>query len=265
MSPVLPTPVSPMNTMFSASGMKSSSASVRVWRSRTPVWAWNGDVWSAQASGSCARVSRASSAAGCHARHPARSSCASTVASGVPSRSAAARNSLSLRATVVNFRFTSSCSSSSVVIGRLRRRELKRQHEVLVRDALEHYLLEPLEIEEPVLLGGCKSGEERRARIVLEHGEQPPQRCPPVADLGLEPLHVLGHARLDPEQLLFLRRGLPAPLGALAAPRPMRGIGHAGIERTCQSRMRGDAARALVKLHPLECLAHLERAPDQPI
>src|SRR5688500_7213931 len=36
MSPVLPTPVSPMKTMFSALGMKASCASVRIWRSLTP-------------------------------------------------------------------------------------------------------------------------------------------------------------------------------------------------------------------------------------
>ena len=35
-SPVLPTPVGPMNTMFSALAMKSSSAKARIWRWLTP-------------------------------------------------------------------------------------------------------------------------------------------------------------------------------------------------------------------------------------
>src|SRR5437667_6818153 len=233
MSPVLPTPVSPMNTMFSALGMNSSCASVRIWRSLTPFCSLKGKDSRVQGSLKCARWMRASSACSCRACHSARSSCATSVGTGVPLSSAAASISSKRAATVLSFKFSSNCCRSSF-IARLR---LEREHEVVVRDLLEHHLLEPIQVKESIPLGKTHGAQEGLARILLQHGEQPAQRRTSIPDLMLQRREVARQTRLELQHPDLLRRRLRAAGEPLAARRTVRGVGHAHIPWPVLARM----------------------------
>src|SRR5881397_1815868 len=71
-NPVFPTPVGPINTMFSALGTNSSSAKARICLRLTPGWRAKGNVSSDQRSGRLALRIRHSKACSCRACHWAR-------------------------------------------------------------------------------------------------------------------------------------------------------------------------------------------------
>src|ERR1035438_1762154 len=248
-----------MKTMFSALGMKSSSAKERIWRSLTPFCIWNGKDSRVHSSGKSARSMRAWSACSWRACHSARSNWVNNVGTGVPFCSAAANISAKRAAMVLSLRFCSSCSRSSFI------EWLQIEREVIVRDPAQHHRLEAVQIEEPIAFGIGDGGEERLPRIVAQHRQEPTQRCAPLTDMLLEGFEVSAQARRDLQDLDLLGRDRSVTGQSLTSGWSMRGIGHARIPGSVDPGVARDPARPVIEDDPLERLAHFERSADQPV
>src|SRR6266540_1789571 len=196
-SPVFPTPGPPTNTMFSAFARKPSSAKVRIWRWSTPGCFLKGKDSRVHCSGMRACLMRQASALSWRCCHSARKSRAKSFSKGRCSRSALAIWSSRVSAIFLRCSDFKSCSRSSFITVLL-----EREDEVVGGDLLEHHALEPIEVEEAVLLGPAHRGQEGSLRVVADHLEQPAQgERATAAGVLLEAREVARELGLGEEQL----------------------------------------------------------------
>src|SRR6266581_1802038 len=243
-SPVLPTPVGPTSTMFSALVTKSSSAKARICFCETPGWRLKGNDSRVHCSGMPAFLIRQASA-------PSWRWCFS----------AWACSSSKIWAMRRRRRFLRSWSISSVIGVVLRGAGYEEE---VAGDLAQDEALEPVEVAQAILQRDSDRLRERGAWVLLHEAQEATHVTGIAAHRLLLEQREVGVGLGEDAAKLGLVGEDPAGVGALPARRPMLGQRDPLVQRLDEALVDREAARAVIELDLVLGLAHLEGLADEP-
>jgi hypothetical protein len=134
--------------------------------------------------------------------------------------------------------------------------------EEVASERAEQHALDALEVEQAVVRGSPHGLDQRAARVVAHHAQEPADIAQAMAlGVALEASHVVAELGGEAQELFFLDGDIAAGAPALAARWAVGLVGDSFVARLEHAHMTGDQARAVEDLDALLGLSYLDRRP----